>query len=56
MSMEKPKTLDVYTPGDNLKPLGIIHFIHGMAEHKKPVQRNYRLLCRKWIMCVPSAI
>ena len=54
MSMEKPKTLDVYTPKDNLKPLGIIHFIHGMAEHKNRYKETIDFFVENGYVCAIS--
>lgn len=54
MGMELPKTLEVFEPVDCDKPLGLIHFVHGMAEHKKRYKETIDFFVEKGYVCAIS--
>jgi len=49
-----PKTLDVFTPGKGVKPLGIIHFVHGMCEHKGRYKDTINFFVSNGFICAIS--
>ena len=54
MGLELPKTLDVFEPEGDVKPLGIIHFVHGMAEHKLRYKDTIDFFLKNGYICAIS--
>lgn len=54
MGKAMPATLDVYTPEKGVETLGIIQFVHGMAEHKKRYQETIDFFVTNGYICAIS--